>query len=410
MRVTVTLTLEIPDEQVSVKSIEECVRGGVVRFRSAAWQEFVCAVEGNAMAQRPPGALRVKARERRSLWTTAGPVRFRRRRVLSANDEGSLMLFDMRVGLTARQRTTAAADLLMAEAAADIPGYQMAANSLGRLWGERPSAMLLWHAVQRVARPILKEADELRRSVFEWGDLPGWKRPAPEFLALEADSTYLPAWRGLGKDHEVHVGLGYTGKGQRGSRRWLQEKTLCAGLKDIQTFGRDFFVAMQARFNVTEVPCGLMTCDGDQRLRQMRIEHFPRMVGQLDRAHLGWKLDEAYGPARRDRRAQLLTLLYSEKYGEACREVRRDIWNFRARREQLRDLASYLAGPGQDLYGARTLSRRGVKLPPHMEGSGGIERNIGILIARRMKRRGMGWTKRGASSLLAVRLRLFNHA
>jgi hypothetical protein len=344
------------------------------------------------------------------MWTTAGPVRFKRRRFLSANDEGSLMLFDMRVGLTARQRTTAAADLLMAEAAADIPGYQMAANSLGRLWGEKPSAMLVWSAVQRVARPILKEAEEVRRSVFEWGDLPGWQRPAPDFLALEADSTYLPAWRGLGKDHEVHVGLGYTGKGQRGGRRWLQEKTLCAGLKDIRTFGQDFFAAMQARFNVTEVPCGLMTYDGDPRLRQMRIDHFPRMVGQLDKAHLGWKFDEAYGPLRKDRRQQLLTLLYSEKHGDACREVRRDIWNFRVRRKQLRDLASYLEGPGQELYGARTLARRGVKLPPHMEGSGGIERNIGILIARRMKRRGMGWTKHGASGLLAVRLRLFNHA
>lgn len=410
MRVTVTLALEIPDHQVSVKSIERCVGEAMVRFRSEAWQQFAWAVEEQALAQRPPGALRVKGWERRSLWTTAGPVQFKRRRFLSANDQGTLRLFDMRVGLNAWQRTTAATDQLMAEAAADIPGYQMAANSLGRLWGERPSAMLLWHAVQRVARPILKEAEELRRSVFEWGDLPGWERPAPSFLALEVDSTYLPSWRGLGKDHEVHLGLGYTGKGQRGRRRWLQEKTLCAGLKDIQTFGRDFFAAMQARFNVTEVPCGLMTCDGDQRLRQLRIEHFPRMVGQLDKAHLGWKLDEAYGPARRDRRRQLLTLLCSEKRGAACREVRRDAWKLRSRRGQLRDLLSYLEGPGQDLYGARTLRRRGVKLPPHMEGSAGIERNIGILIARRMKRRGMGWTKHGASSLLAVRLRLFNHA
>jgi hypothetical protein len=410
MRVTVTLTLEIPDEQVSVKSIEECVGKAMIRLRSEAWQAFVTEVEARAMAQRPPGSLRVKSWESRSLWTTAGPVRFRRRRFLSANDEGSVRLFDRRVGLPANQRTTAGADQLMAEAAADIPGYEMAARSLGRVWGEKPSGMLLWWAVQRVAKPILKEAEELRRSVFQWGDLPGWERPAPSFLALEADSTYLAAWRGVGKDHEVHVGLGYTGKGQRGSRRWLQDKMLCAGLKDIQTFGQDFFTAMQARFNVTEVPCGLMTYDGDWRLRQMRIDHFPRMVGQLDKAHLSWKFDEAYGSLRRDRRQALLTLLYSEKYGDACREVRRDIWNFRVRREQLRDLASYLEGPGQELYGARILSRRGVKLPPHMEGSGGIERNIGILIARRMKRRGMGWTKHGASSLLAVRLRLFNHA
>jgi hypothetical protein len=410
MRVTVTLALEIPDERVSVKGIEDCVLEAAGRFRSEAWQKFVWSVEEAALKQERSGTLRPKGWERRSLWTTAGPVAFRRRRFLSSEDGRSVLLFDMRVGLEPWQRTTVAADELMAEAAADIPGYQMAAESLGRTWGEGPSAMLVWQAVQRVARPLLERQEELRRAVFNDGDLPGWERPAPGFLALEADSTYLPAWRGLGQDHEVHLGMGYTGKGQRGRRRWLQDKTLCVGLGDVQTFGRDFFAAMQERFNVTEVPWGLMTCDGDNRLRQMRLEHFPRMVAQLDWAHLGWKFDEAYGPERRERRKQLMGLLYAEKYRAACREVRSDLRQSRKHRAQLWDLASYLEGPGQDLYGARRLRRRGARLPPHMQGSGGIERNIGILIARRMKRRGMGWTKRGASSLLAVRLRLFNHA
>jgi hypothetical protein len=367
-------------------------------------------VEAQAIGQNRPGVLQAKGWERRSLWTTAGHVQFTRRRFWSADDGRSLLLFDMRVGLQAWQRTTSAADGLMAEAAADIPGYQMAAGSLGRTWGEGPSGMLVWHAVQRVAKPLLEKAQELRRSVFNDGELPGWERRAPGFLALEVDSTYLPAWRGLGKDHEVHLGLGYTGKGQRGRRRWLQDKALCSGVGDIGTFGRDFFAAMQERFNVTEVPWGLMTCDGDARLRNLRLEHFPRMVGQLDWAHLGWKLDEAYGPDRRERRKELLGMLYAEEYKAACREVRRDAWKFRSRRSQLRDLLGYLEGPGQDLYGARTLRRRGVKLPPHMQGSGGIERNIGILIARRMKRRGMGWTRRGATNLLAVRTHFLNHA
>ena len=70
--------------------------------------------------------------------------------------------------------------------------------------------------------------------------------------------------------------------------------------------------------------------------------------------------------------------------------------------------ARALQGPGQDLYGTRKLRKRGVKLPPHMNGSGGIERNIGILVVHRMKRRGMGWTRRGAANLLAVRTALLN--
>ena len=44
MRVTVTLALEIADERVSVKSIDEVVGEAMPRFASEAWQKFVWAV------------------------------------------------------------------------------------------------------------------------------------------------------------------------------------------------------------------------------------------------------------------------------------------------------------------------------------------------------------------------------
>ena len=42
-------------------------------------------------------------------------------------------------------------------------------------------------------------------------------------------------------------------------------------------------------------------------------------------------------------------------------------------------------------------------------GSGAVEKNIDIAIARRFKLRGMSWSKEGASNLLALRLLYLNN-
>jgi len=337
----VVMMVEIPDELVSVKSIEEAVSRAVGQFPSLVWQAAVAEVERRALSQHPEGSLRVCGWEERTLWTTSGPVRFKRRRFRSSSEERSFLLFDMRAGLRRRQRTTAAADQLLAQTAAECP-YAVAGRFYGRVWGEPPSPMLVWHAAQRVGRGLSARQDQLRRSVFEDGELPGWERPAPEFVGVEADSTFLGAWRGSGSAPEVYVGLSYTGKEQRHGRRRLRDKALCFGLAGSERFGRDFFATVQARHNVVEAHRGVFLSDGAVALRNLQREHFPRHVRQLDWAHVRRRLDEAYGPARRARSAQLLGKLYLGERELVCREIRREAWRYRSRSEILNELAGYL--------------------------------------------------------------------
>lgn len=398
----VVMMVEIPDELESVKSFEVAVSRAVREFPSLAWQAAVAEVEGRAMSQYGEGGLEVCGWEERTLWTHSGPVRFKRRRFRSAREDRSFLLFDLRLGLRPGQRTTEAADQLLAQAAAECP-FAVAGRFYGRVWGQAPSPMLVWHATRRVGAVLRAGQDRLRRSVFEDGELPGWERPAPGFVGVEADSTFLGAWRGRSTAHEVYVGLSYTGKEERHGRRRLRDKALCCGLAGGERFGQDFFAIAQARHNVVEARSGVFLSDGAAALRNIQREHFPRHVRQLDWAHVRRRLDEAYGPARRSRSAQLLGQLYAGEREAVCREVRTEARRYRSRSEILNELAGYLEGPGQDLYGSRKLRKSGAELPPHLNGSGGIERNIGVLVAQRMKRRGMSWTRRGAANLLAVR-------
>jgi hypothetical protein len=400
-----TQVLEIAEERVSVKEFEGLLFEAVREFVNAAWQSFVWAVEVWAAGQHPAGDLRAKGRERRGLLTTSGPVTFTRGRFTSPSEEHSFMLFDKRVGLRNNQRSTAAADLMMAEAAAESP-YAPAARSLERCWGQRVGAMRLWSAVQRVGRELKVERKELRDSVFRDGELPGWEQPAPDYVGLEADSIMLAAWRGGGKRHEVYVGISYTGKAEHRGRYRLLDKGICYGLEGSARFGQDFFAMAQKRHNIVDANYGTFLSDGAEALRNIQREHFPRHVRGMDWRHIRAKLEETYRPIPGELHKERLKDLYAERREAACQQIRRDRQRFPQRAERLGDLCTYIENAGDDLYAIRRLRRAGWNLPPRLQGSGGIERNEDILVGQRMKRSGMSWTHSGADHLLAVRINL----
>lgn len=291
---------------------------------------------------------------------------------------------------------------MLAETAAEAT-YSAAASFWGRAWGETPSAMAVWRATQRVGKDLLAERECLRRSVFEDGDLPGWEKPPPEFVGVEADSTYVGAWRGKGTSHEVYVGISYDGKEERCRRRRLKGKTVRAALRGPRRFGEELFAQAQSRHNVADAKTGVYLSDGAASLRLIQEDHFPRLARQLDWAHAKRRVSEAYGREGAARSSELIGRLAAGEREAVVREVRADAGRRRRRSDELRELAGYLEGPGADLYAVRRLREAGVELPEHLEGSGGIEREIGVLVGQRMKRRGMSWTRRGAENLLAVR-------
>ena len=262
--------------------------------------------------------------------------------------------------------------------------------------------------MQRVGGKLRMEEAASRRSVFEDGDLPGWERAAPEFVGIEADSTYLSAWRGKGKGCEVYVGMSYTGKETRVGRQHLEDRWVCSGTHGAESFGQELFVMAQASHNVVDVQTGVFISDGAQSLRLIQEDHFPKFTRQLDWAHARRRISEAYGKDKRGRAGELVGLLVEGLVDDACREVRLDVRRRRKCAETLRELAGYLSANGKDLYGVRKMRSKGIRLPERLDGSGSIERQVGVLVGHRMKRHGMSWTRKGADNLLAVRTHLLN--
>ena len=70
-----------------------------------------------------------------------------------------------------------------------------------------------------------------------------------------------------------------------------------------------------------------------------------------------------------------------------------------------KDDKSKMEAVAPDLYGVDRLPRRLRRGRMRVVGSGVVEKHQDLVVGRRMKRRGMRWTRRGAEHLLALRAR-----
>ncbi len=72
--------------------------------------------------------------------------------------------------------------------------------------------------------------------------------------------------------------------------------------------------------------------------------------------------------------------------------------------EKLDDLLGYLEENWDGIYGSRGLRERIGAREVLVVGSGGVEKNIDLILCRRFKGRGMSWSRTGAQNLLKLRL------
>jgi hypothetical protein len=393
---------------VTVKSIDRGVRQAWQEFPSLAWQAAVSAVEGIAVRQND-GALRVKGYEKRSLWTSAGHVEFKRRRFFYADgrEKGTFRVFDMRVGLEKYERFAPEAKETCAKLASVAPSFRKSSEIAELLLGDAPSDWAIWHRTQERGKRLRDEDAKERHRVFQEGELPGSEVPPKPFVAVEADSTMIHAWRRKAGHHEVYLGIAYDGKEKVGrKRRRLTNKVAACGVYGSKTFGEDLFVAAQKKHNVVEADTVLFMSDGDPALARICETHFLRARRQIDQRHVTEKVRSAYGWERIEDAKKLLGHIFAEDRDSFEKQSIFDRLRYPGRRSKIDEAREYVENHWDELFTYRELKRRNPGLPPHMNGTGAMERNIGTVVGHRMKHRGMGWTRKGAANIMRVRLEM----
>lgn len=394
--IEVVVRMTISEEDFDVNRLEERAKQA---GDEVGRQLLVQALEVlDAMAlEAHPGAVRQR-RVERGLDTTLGPIRFQRWQVKKEGKASYLL--DRLLGLERSSRVTPAVKRRASELAAQMT-YREAARILREELETPVSAQSVHEWIQQMGAQV--EARELAGPTRE--------EAAPEVVVAELDDTMVRSQEPGREKFALKLGIAYTQKRQAAKKRWvLADKVVYGGEEAPEKFAERFYARVEGPLGVEAAAHVVVKGDGAEWIHQVAAQVFPRHVFQLDRWHLLERITEFAGALPRLLK-RLQRWVYQGRVAALIRSLRHLVGADARSEEARQELLGYVTRHAQAITAVDRLrpqvSPASRVLLTH--GTGAMEKNIEIFIARRFKRWGMRWTRRGAHRLLKVRLWIFRH-
>lgn len=398
--VELTVSVEIR-EGAGLSEIESAIHQELMATGRKALAKVLEALDAPAVAA--SGGARQRSTERYVL-TRFGEIRFTRTKVLVAGHYRHPL--DQAIGLGPHQSISSGLESECVRLA-QMMSYRQAADVASALLGITIDHRRIWGRTQHAGRRVREATEAQRRRVFEDGELPELG-DLHEMVVVQADETGIrlrDRSTTVAKLMICYAGKDIThpgGKGKRRRRAKLRAKTAYASLAEPDSFGQSAFVTAERSHGLSRARHRLAISDGAHWIRRMvpawlgitdhQVDHFHlrlairRIVGDDDAAAIRWWRNLMDG------RIDLIAAA-----------ANRGVAAGRFEAEAVREVLGYLRACAGRLHVARDLRRAGA--PPELcdRGSGGIEHAIDLIIARRMKRKGMFWSTEGAENMLALR-------
>jgi hypothetical protein len=228
-----------------------------------------------------------------------------------------------------------------------------------------------------------------------------------EAVVLEVDGTMLHSQEKGEDDFEAKLGIMYSGrelesKKAKHRRYRLKEKVIYGEIEGADDFGERLYLKDEEKLSLSLARNLLLVSDGARRISDIAGADYLKATYQLDWWHYEKKLRAAL-PCEEKFQQELMNLLWEGK-----KEEHRNLLRLKrlvdSPSEKLDDLLGYLEENWNGIYGSRNLKSKVGAKEVLVVGSGGIEKNIGLMLCRRFKGRGMSWSPAGAQNLLKLRL------
>ena len=226
--------------------------------------------------------LKVKEKRSRSLASTVGDLKFKRRIYVDQyGNSGSLL--DDRLDIGYRSRISPLAFEFLVNMATHV-SYQVSSNILTQRGGSTISANTVMRAIRRVGLDCKCEDAKLAYDLYVNGVLPDSNSEVDE-LFLEGDGTYIALQNG--KKAEVQALVAYAGKeGEKRVKRVDACHFGCVGSKD--EFWTQGISAVATNFDISQIKKVHMGFDGEAKYQQAE-KYFlinAEFDGNLDPFHL----------------------------------------------------------------------------------------------------------------------------
>lgn len=402
---TITVTVEVPwpKGRITFAALERDVHRAAMRAGASALVKLLGAWEQELL----PTAGARQRRVRRYLLTRVGPIRFSRWKTKAQGRYGFPL--DRAMGLRPWQTCSNFVWERACRLAARHP-FREAARLLSDLVGRPCDHRVLWRLLQQAGKIRRGELEANRAAMFEDGEAPP-EVEAPDMVVTEIDGAVLRHQGG--GTFEAKVAVSYTGKRvvsrtARHRRRVVTGRCVVAGVFPEGTTGQTIYSELCRSVGLHRARHHLVSGDGAEWIPVLVREWFPDALYQLDHYHLKVRLRQVAGTEERARRWIDWALT-----GQ-WRRIERSMTHLVARgtldAKTARETRAFLEINAGAIWAHRTLRAAGA--PPELctRGSAVVEHTVDLVVARRMKRRGMYWSVEGATHLLMLRALLHDPA
>ncbi|MGH8936156.1 MAG: UPF0236 family transposase-like protein [Acidimicrobiia bacterium] len=403
---TITVTVEVPwpKGRPTLAKLERTIH----RTAMAAGRKALVEALGVWEQKLLPGEGARQRRVRRYLLTRLGPIRLWRWKTLKGGSYGFPL--DRAMGLKGWQTCSGFVWERACRLAAAHP-FRQAARLLSDLVGTPVDHRRLWGWLQKAGAVRQAELERIRAEMFEDGLAPPEGDPV-EMVVTEVDGVVLR--RQGGGVMEARVGVAYTGKRAasptaRHRRVYCTPKTVIAGLWGEGRTGPVLYANLCRSVGIHRARHTLVSGDGAEWIPVMCRGWFPDAVYQLDHYHLKQRLRQVAG-GRVDLAGRWISWVLAGQWRRVARSMSHLVGAGRLEPKVARETLSWLEVNQGAIWAFQILVERGAPRELCTRGSGVVEHNIDLVAARRMKRQGMRWSRRGAHHMLALRCLLVDQA
>jgi len=404
MRISETLELSIPDD-VDINKLERYLAREIKRFGKQVFAKVLQEIETKKLEE-ARGKVGRREKVPRYLFTRLGLIRFERHKVKYKEKGKFGFLLDDVLGLRPYQAATRWVRQRALELAVEYP-FRQAMSLLRHEIGDEISHRTIHRWAQEEGKKLRDEEEARQEAVFGRAEKVRNDGKEREIVVLEVDGTMIHSQEKGEDDFEAKLGIMYSGKELESKkakhRRYrLKDKVVYAGIEGADDFGERLYIQGEQKLSLSLARNLLLISDGARWISDIAGADYLKATYQLDWWHYEKKLRAAL-PGELKLQEELMNLLWQGK-----REEHRRLLKLKrlvdGPSEKLDDLLGYLEENWDGIYGSRTLRGRIGAREVLVVGSGGVEKNIDLILCRRFKGRGMSWSRAGAQNLLKLRL------
>jgi hypothetical protein len=400
MKISETLELSIAEDELDVNRVEQYLAREIKEFGKRVFVKVLQEIEAKKLEQ-AKGKVGCREEVPRYLFTRLGLIRFQRHKV-KYKEKGKFGFFlDEILGLKLYQVATRWVRQRALELAVEYP-FRPAMSLLRHETGDEISYRTIHRWAQEEGKKLREEEEARQEAVFARAEKIRNDGKQREIVVLEVDGTMLHSQEKGEDDFEAKLGIMYTGKELESKkakhRRYrLKEKVVYGGIETADDFGERLYIQGEQKLSLSLAGNLLLISDGARWISDIAGADYLKATYQLDWWHYEKKLRAALP-------GELMSLLWAGKKEEHRRLLRLKRL-VDGPSDKLDDLLGYLEENWDGIFMGRVGLRERIGARDVLVvGSGGIEKNIDLMLCRRFKGRGMSWSRAGAQNLLKLRL------